>query len=340
MTRADPVANGPIAILGMPRSGTTWVGKIFDSHPATLYRHEPDSGGALHDVPIHAAPRQGGTTTDRVRTFLHELPRRRSLKVCGKRPLFAKDYLPGWRGAVHRASIGCGRLAALLAPTPVLEPIDPRQPEPRVVWKSIESTGRAGLIASADPCVRVILVVRHPCAQIDSTLRGESGGRFTEAWAAANDWGIFEYLLETQQARRRGLTMEQLSRATSEERLAWRWLLFNEKAIEELRGRPNCYILRYEDLCERPLLVARMLFLFTGLRWSQSVEAFVNDSTTGADESYYSVYRDPERAAWGWRERLDPAVSARILDVVAGSAPGDLYRAAKPAGGTTGAAGE
>jgi len=334
------VASASICILGLPRSGTTWVGKIFDSHPATLYRHEPDSGGALHDVPIHATPRQGGTTTDRVRTFLHELPRRRSLRVCGRRPLFAKDYLPGWRGAVRRASIHCGRLAAPFVSTPVLEPVEPRQPEPRVVWKSIESTGRAGLIASADPGVRVILVVRHPCAQIDSTLRGESGGRFTDPSAAADDWGIFECLLETQQARRRKLTMEQLSRSTPDERLAWRWLLFNEKAIEELRGRPNSYVLRYEDLCERPLLVARMLFLFTGLRWSASVEAFVNDSTTGADESRDSLYRDPERAAWGWRERLDPAVRARILGVVAGSTPGDLYRADEPADGNSGTAAE
>src|SRR6185312_4530492 len=32
-----------ILIFGLPRSGTTWIGKLFDSHPDTLYRHEPDS---------------------------------------------------------------------------------------------------------------------------------------------------------------------------------------------------------------------------------------------------------------------------------------------------------
>jgi hypothetical protein len=32
-----------ILVFGLPRSGTTWLGKIFDSHPETLYRHEPDS---------------------------------------------------------------------------------------------------------------------------------------------------------------------------------------------------------------------------------------------------------------------------------------------------------
>jgi LPS sulfotransferase NodH len=29
----------PILILGAPRSGTTWLAKIIDSHPDVLYRH-------------------------------------------------------------------------------------------------------------------------------------------------------------------------------------------------------------------------------------------------------------------------------------------------------------
>ena len=32
----------PILILGAPRSGTTWLAEIIDSHPDVLYRHEPD----------------------------------------------------------------------------------------------------------------------------------------------------------------------------------------------------------------------------------------------------------------------------------------------------------
>jgi Sulfotransferase family len=38
---AEP--GGLILVLGAPRSGTTWLGKIFDSHPDVLYRHEPES---------------------------------------------------------------------------------------------------------------------------------------------------------------------------------------------------------------------------------------------------------------------------------------------------------
>lgn len=30
-----------VCIFGVPRSGTTWLGQLFNSHPAVLYRHQP-----------------------------------------------------------------------------------------------------------------------------------------------------------------------------------------------------------------------------------------------------------------------------------------------------------
>jgi hypothetical protein len=220
-----------------------------------------------------------------MRGFLDELPRWRTPKVCGKQPVLPKAYLPGWRGGVHHASIQFSRLASVL----VLEPVKPLTTQPRVGWKSIESTGRARLIASADPTVRVIFVARHTCGQIDSTLRGESGERFTDEGSAVDSWGIFEYLLETEPARRRGLTMDSFRGTGVEERLALRWLLFNEKAIEELeelQGRSDASVVRYEDLCAAPLTTARSLLDFASLDWDEAVERFLWEST-GSDNRRY-----------------------------------------------------
>jgi len=42
-----------ILLFGMPRSGTTWVGKTFDSHPIVAYRHEPDAQFRLNpSIPL------------------------------------------------------------------------------------------------------------------------------------------------------------------------------------------------------------------------------------------------------------------------------------------------
>ena len=42
-TRMLALAPDSIVILGAPRSGTTWLAKIFDSHPQVTYLHEPDT---------------------------------------------------------------------------------------------------------------------------------------------------------------------------------------------------------------------------------------------------------------------------------------------------------
>jgi hypothetical protein len=46
--------NGLLLLFGMPRSGTTWLAKIIDSHPDIIYRHEPDSREKI-DILLHTA---------------------------------------------------------------------------------------------------------------------------------------------------------------------------------------------------------------------------------------------------------------------------------------------
>lgn len=44
--------NKILLIFGIPRSGTTWLGKLFDSHPDIVYLHEPDSQFRTNNVPL------------------------------------------------------------------------------------------------------------------------------------------------------------------------------------------------------------------------------------------------------------------------------------------------
>jgi hypothetical protein len=310
----------PILAFGMPRSGTTWLGKILDSHPLTLYRHEADTWRRLDGVPLFAAPETTPDLRRTLREFIASLPDMLADRVCGKRPLFPKAYASSaavrvyaMRSFVHKA---LGRLK--------IESTEPLPPQPqaaapyRLALKSIESLGRVGLFANCVPEARSVHIVRHPCGYVASVLRGEQQKRFGHN-EAASDFELYRMACETSIARRYGIDLEQLKLVSSAERLAWRWLIYNEKAHEELAGRQNATTLYYEHLCAEPLPVARTLFTFVELDWNTQTEEFIAASTTAARSDYYSVFKNPLESAWRWRRELDPVDAERVMAVVSRS---------------------
>ena len=317
-----------IVLLGMPRSGSTWVGKIFDSHPDTFYCHEPDTAERL-SMPLFPAVDDWQQHAGELRALERRLRGRLSLRVVGKTPFFPKRYWGGVGNRLHAARVWGAKLAGR-AGLRWQVPAPGEDTGAVLVWKSIESLGRAGTIARGLDHARVVLLLRHPCAYIASVLRGERAQRFTGGQPQSEDYGIFSMLLETDHARQRGLTEERLRAATPEERLAWRWLLCNEKALLDTDGLPGCRAVRYEDICESPEALARELFSHVHLPWDEQTARFLADSTSRTDDRYYAVFKDPAQAAGRWREELDAQVVERVARVVAGTRAGDFYPELKP----------
>jgi hypothetical protein len=312
----------PILLFGMPRSGTTWLGKIFDSHPAVLYRHEPDTWQRLTDVPIVAGRATWASHEARLRAYVESLPGVRADRVCGKRPLFPKSYAT--RAAVRRYAIASmlhkGLARAGLRTGPPTPPQPGNGKEYRLAWKSIESLGRLGLLLDSLPDARSVHIVRHPCGYVASVLRGEAAARFDHN-AAATDFPIYEMLSGTAPARRRGLTLERFRAMPVVERLAWRWVIFNELAAEDTAGEPRNRTLYYEELCALPEAVTRSLFEFCELDWNEQTAQFVRSSTTRSRDDYYSVFKDPLASAWRWQGELGAQEAAIVARVTAESAP-------------------
>ncbi len=303
----------------MPRSGTTWLGKILDSHPETLYRHEPDTWRRLDTVPLFASPARMDLCPV-LREFIAALPAMLADRVCGKRPFFPKSYatplavrLYAARSLLHKA---LGRAG--------LKTSDPVPPQPatgahyRLALKSIESLGRAGLIAACIPEARCIQIVRHPCGYVASVLRGEQQKRFGHN-EAASDFELYRMACDTATAKRHGVTLEQLKTLTPAERLAWRWLIYNEKAHDELAANARATTLYYEELCAEPLATAQRLFAFAELGWHEQAERFIVVSTSASRSDYYSVFKDPLESAWRWQRELEAADAERVMSIVARS---------------------
>src|SRR5580692_5237881 len=92
MKPSEIPADRVILILGSPRSGTTWLAKIFDSHPDILYRHEPDE---------LTLPEPGLDPAEQVRQWL----RQRGLRAAAKRPDFSKSWRPTLLNHVRRGML-------------------------------------------------------------------------------------------------------------------------------------------------------------------------------------------------------------------------------------------
>lgn len=311
----------------MPRSGTTWIGKILDSHPDTLYRHEPDSWGALNAIPLMADLERSGEYEDRIRAFVGRLPDMNQTKISGSVPVFRKSYESRLAFMGRTLAIrGAKAVAKLTGECPVPRLVSRERRRGAIpVWKSIESVGRLGVVMRSVPGSRAVHIIRHPCGHIASVLAGEARRKFTADVAQSEDFGFFDALVGSRQSARYQLDSAAFRSMSPIERLAWRWVLMNEKAMDDLAEVSGGETLVYEDLCRAPLETAAAVFDRLGLAFDEQVQAFLADSTGSESGSYYGVHRKPLKAAYKWRDQLTPEQIQAIRAVVRDTAPGALY---------------
>jgi hypothetical protein len=317
-------------ISGSPRSGTTWLGKIFDSHPDTLYRHEPDRACKTSEIPWIVPISEVDKYRATVKAYFDALADQHSTRVSGKLPFFHKSYHSSIEYRLRQLIIlGAKVSQKYIGDIDIPDLVDwKKNPNVNVVLKLNHSLGRLGVISRSLNGSRIILIIRHPCGQIASVIRGEALQKFDHTDSHSEDYGIFRILLDTEEARWHGLTMEGLKELAPVERLAWRWVLANEKAIKELEGLENCKIVRYEDLATKPMRIAKDLFRFAGLGWNPQTEGFIRKSVSSEDKRYYSVFKDPSKSAFKWREELSDTDIERIVRILESSILGRLFEPA------------
>lgn len=318
----EPHRNGLILLFGLPRSGTTWIGKIFDSHPATLYRHEPDSQGRLSTLPLLPGDAPDIDASREIDRFVTGLPELCDLKTAGSMPVFKKDWVSEGGTRLYACGIWAARFLSRLGGSERVwfAPGDRLPPDVTVVWKSIESLARLGWILSVCPYATPIHVIRHPCGHIASVLEGERRRKFSSECPAADDRGLLELLANTTYAKSRGIGIQELQSMTAEERLAWRWLIFNEAGIDAVEASGRGGVFSYDALCADAERLGGKMLRAAGLELSPQVDEFVRASTGGSGRSsYYSVYRNAGEAAERWRQVLSVEQADRIMTVVKNS---------------------
>jgi hypothetical protein len=313
----------PVLVVGLPRSGTTWIGKVFDSHPGTLYLHEPDSAVPMRDVPplIGSAPGEG--EADRLRASVARTMNVRLTRVAGSLPRFRKAYRsPGFDWLHQRMVFSAKLWSRAFGEVRIPDLASASNQPPRLVWKSIESVGRIGMLARLAPEFRVIHILRHPCGWMRSFGRGYQERLFT---SERDDWADFRLLESTPPAQRRGLAMSSFREMDDIERDTWLWILWNENGVEGGEGLSNVLTVRYEDVCAAPVAQSRMIFRFAELDWHPNTENFIYRSISTSSERYYSVFRDPLTAANRWRQSFSGAQLHRVEAIMEQSHVGRMF---------------
>jgi hypothetical protein len=315
-----------VMVLGAPRSGTSWVGKIFDSHPDVLYRHEPDLALWEPRLPFFIPEGETDAHVAIAAEYVARLMRTPTLKASGQLPTFSKSYQAAFLRPLRTAMIStlhwveAASRSRRMRSFPVPDLFKPGGYSPsRVVMKSVSVNGRARVFLKALPDARFVFVLRHPCGQVESTLRGQTQGKFST--------GVFVHdVLRTPGAQRYGLTEEWLNAASHVEQLAWHWATMNELILDAMSGHENAKLVLYEDLCADPMGEAQDLFSFSRLSWNHQTEDFIRRSTSfGGTERYFSVFRDAAAAADKWRTALGEEDQRVIMNVVAQTSLGRLW---------------
>ncbi len=315
-------ASRTVFIFGVARSGTTWLGKIFDSHPGTVYRHEPDM---LHrDFPAWIEQDEPGPGRPMTEQWLEQLVETRAFRSVRVRPIFAKRFHSPLQRAIRRAMIAGLSVARpmpgatrLVEAAPVPDFVDLNSTDCcRVVIKSVTSPGRTCAIARAAPESRFVFILRHPCGYAASQIRGIELAKFANVGHGFAD--------DAAHARRRNLTRERFKELPLIERIAWDWVIENEKMLEDLRLANHLMVIRYEDIVADPVSQVRELFEFCGLEWNGQTEQFLAKSTQHEGGGYYEVMQDSMESAFRWKKQLSAAEIDQICRIALDSVPGRM----------------
>ncbi len=271
-----------VLVVGLARSGTSWLGKILDSDPHVLYRYEPFSIGRckLFDPVATCIERLGQDTSCEklLENGFRRLFYLKSEDTSGGSPRFRKNFLD-----------------VNLLPLTYLFPFFLKDALLRLIFKKrrirfvakiVEFDWGLEWISRCLGYPKVIFIIRHPCANVFSYL---SGKKFGMGKRSAKEWaGVWK---------------------TVHERLD----------IPDKMKIPNFKLVVYEELCNRPMETVEEIYRFLGWKVETQTVAFVKESISSDSSGYWSVYKNPLKSAYKWKKGLSKEDIEEVYKVVGDS---------------------
>lgn len=314
-------------IVGHGRSGTNWLLDIFDASPFTFCRNEPnevtkspcqklksiwqveetmeDMDRSWDSIAALMGQRMGERDhrIENPKVFVHPLSQRLGVTSLPARPRVRaalRVILPSMRAGQWPMPWWVGRQSTLQKAYALL--------------KINQAARVASWVLANRPNVPVIHIVRHPSGRLNSWLN-----RFLEKKEEAqidqrNKARLQEVLSVSPEWADRFGDIDAMSIAESE---TWFWRYVTESIHQAGKGLSHYKLVIYEDLALRPLAVARQVYDFCGLPFTEEVEAII---LQGMGESVWGkIQGTSATVAQAWRSKLTADEIATVNKVLDGS---------------------
>ena len=323
----------PVFVLGTERSGSTWLANILDAAPSTVLFMEPFCVpvGLFADFPEPSffLPEASSAMTQFLR---HKMPSRllryktfvldssisdpRMFKV--DRALAAMARHSHLRRVRNRARgfelLNLNRLDARARRYPKQASIE------HVVVKELRLAGKIPLLRSAFPSARFVVLIRHPCATVNSILRWFERGRLQEL---RNTMDTYLDKIDAQSigSAYRG-EIEICRRGSLAHLLGLYWRISYETICKELRGHDQLIAIAYEELASNPMDVTKQLLAQLEIPWGASVEDYIEYSSGNdvANPSAVTTVRHSRTYYRQWQSEISTATREAVAETTEESA--------------------
>jgi hypothetical protein len=312
-----------ILVVGVPRSGTTWVGRVLGGGTDAAFLDEPDnhlvfpfalrakrglSGG------FHPMLRPGEQAPDYEQLWLHALglagpgavpygTLERARRAASLRLLASAGKAKKWAAISRPRPVTLGlRMAELLA-----VPERPQQEAATLVVKSVYAALSVEWIAARFP-VRVAVVARHPLNVLASWHGIDWLGRPGEDALDTLGGAVQQRLAGRWKVKAPGRGESVFARA------AWLIGALSCGLRVAAESNPAWAQVSHEELCAAPYERFRSLAESLGVAWSPHHERLLDELNRPG--SGYEPFRAREGLAEAWRTRLTPRQVSEAIAVL------------------------
>ncbi|MAC94165.1 MAG: hypothetical protein CMC96_01555 [Flavobacteriales bacterium] len=283
-----------ILITGAHRSGTTWLGEVFRRLNGYNYFYEPfNPRGKVANVPM-----------------INQYENITKNSSINRKNVYYK-YLDSYR------SVNYGNLQDFLKKSPTLKiaikGVVKELTKPffkKMIFKDPLALLAAEWIYNNFNS-KVIIIVRHPCAVVES--HKSRGWRFS-----------FNHLLNQDDLKEElEPFMDRINKLSNTEddcieRAAIWWAILNKRVLSylnEFSENKNWVFVSHEFLLQSPENNFKTLFKKLDLVYSKKVERFINKSTTLSKRNESNLVRNHEELIHKWKRKLSKEEQSLVIEV-------------------------